>query len=64
MTTFRRECIEDYQIVDDDGTPILKLKKGNSYITTAEKDGKVLLFDQWWGAKVPIEVFGASKRFT
>jgi len=57
---FKRICLRDETIIDGDKT--LHLKRGEEYITTSERDGKVRVCSSYW-AWVPAEWFGGAITF-
>ena len=62
MTTFHRICIQNYHITDADGVSFL-LHRGKEYLTSAEKDGTVVVFSQYW-VSVPASIFAGEEPFT
>ena len=62
MQTFNRICIEDLTIRDNTGQ-CFEIKRGKEYLTSAEEDGKVTVFTNFW-VKVPITHFAGEKEFT
>ena len=61
MRTYNRICIKDVEVVD--GKKRLKLKRGQEYCTSEEKDGLVVVFTSYW-ATVPVEWFAGEQVFT
>ncbi len=59
MKTFRRVCIEDYTITDQEGTSFT-LKRAKEYTTGAEQDGKVRVFSRFW-VVVPVAIFAGER---
>ena len=57
MTTFRRICIKDYK--DDN----LNLVRGQEYLTSREKNKKVVVFTSNW-AEAPSSIFAGEIKFT
>jgi hypothetical protein len=63
MRTFSRICVEDYELVAQNGDT-LRLERGKEYLTSAERDdGLVVVFTRFW-VPVPLRLFGDSKVFT
>jgi hypothetical protein len=62
METYNRICIEDYTVKAENGD-ILELSRGEEYLTSTERDGKVTVFSSYW-VKVPAEIFAGAKLFT
>lgn len=61
MTTFKRICIKTTEFRDAERT--MTLERGREYLTSAEKDGNVCVFSQYW-AWVPLELFAGAEQFT
>ena len=61
MQTFKRICIKDYTITEQDKT--LTIKRGKEYTTTPEDNGIVTVFTMYW-AQVPCNIFAGEIRFT
>ena len=61
MKTFNRICIEEYVI--HEGDAVLHLERGKEYTTSAEIDGDVKVFSNYW-AWVPVSIFAGEIRFT
>ena len=55
MKTFERVCIKDYESY---------LEFGKKYITSAERDGRVTVFTNYWIPDVPVDVFAGEVVFT
>jgi hypothetical protein len=62
MQTFNRICVEDYDIID--GEKSLTLKRAQEYITSAERDGCVTVFTNFWATGVPVRIFAGEQQFT
>lgn len=73
MRTYKRICIKDYEIQDDEGN-IFNLERGKEYITSAvgdapsivlpeRKSGQVVVFSNYW-VSVPVEYFAGEIIFT
>ena len=62
MTTFKRICIKNYQISDDDDN-VLTLIQGQEYLTSADKGGEVCVFTRYW-VYVPADIFAGAEQFT
>jgi len=73
MRTFRRICIKDYEVADEDGN-VAKIERGREYITSAVNDapkilnqeliaGHVIVFADYW-FPVPVEYFAGEIQFT
>jgi hypothetical protein len=61
MQTYNRICIKDHSVVASNGT--LTLSRGKEYLTTAEEEGEVTVFTNFWG-KVPVTIFAGEVEFT
>ena len=62
MRTFERICIEDYTVRAENGDT-LTLRRGEEYITSAERDGMVTVFSAFW-VPVPAAPFAGARVFT
>lgn len=62
MQTFKRICLEDYDIID--GEKSLTLHRAQEYLTSAERDGCVTVFTSFWANGVPIRIFAGTQEFT
>jgi len=62
MRTFERICIEDYTVRAENGDT-LTLRRGEEYITSAERDGMVTVFSAFW-VPVPAALFAGARVFT
>ena len=62
MTTFKRICLEDYTVIDAEGTAFT-LHRAEEYTTSAERDGTVMVFSQYW-VRVPLRIFAGEVKFT
>jgi len=72
VQTFRRICIDNYSVTDNNGNT-LSVKKGKEYITSeinnapavgpSSVKNHVIVFTNVWGP-VPIEYFSAGTEFT
>ena len=62
MKTFKRVCIEDYTIIDQEGTSFT-VKRAKEYITGPEKDSALVVFSQYW-VMVPARIFAGEVSFT
>jgi hypothetical protein len=62
VRTYRRICIEDYQLVAENGDTLV-LTRGHEYITSDERDGAVTVFTKFW-VNVPVRLFAGEKVFT
>lgn len=58
MKTFKRVCLEDYTIVDAEGTTFT-VERAKEYTTSAEKDGTVVVFSRYW-VTVPVRIFAGA----
>ena len=73
MQTFRRICIDNYSVTDDNGNTLLSVKKGKEYITSGinnapavgppSVENHVIVFTNVWGP-VPIKYFSTGTEFT
>ena len=62
-TTFKRVCIRDYTIRDDDGETFT-IKRAKEYTTSPERpDGTVRVYSQYW-VDVPADIFAGAVQFT
>lgn len=61
MTTYHRTCKQEYKLEASNG--VLHLETGKEYITSRSKNGKVMVFTNFW-VWVPTILFGKPKRFT
>lgn len=61
MKTFHRICTEDHTITD--GEKSVTLKRGKEYLTSDEKDGKVVVLTNYWFS-APVSLFVAPIEFT
>jgi hypothetical protein len=62
MQTFKRICIEDRTFEDhDDPSKTITLQRGREYLTSAEKDGQVVVFTGYWFS-APIELFANAPK--
>ncbi len=56
MQTFKRICIKDFKVTDDEGNHF-ELIIGKEYLTSAiDKKGKCVVFSNYW-VKVPADCF-------
>ena len=63
MKTYKRICIEDWEITAQDGDHF-KVERGKEYLTSKVTDeGKVVVFSNFW-VPVPVENFAGEKIFT
>ena len=62
MTTFNRVCIKDFCIEGASG-PEVELKRGHEYLTSKERNKKVVVFSTYW-VEVPVELFAGDVQFT
>ena len=62
MRTYNRICIKDWEITATNNDHF-KLTRGKEYLTSEEKDGKVVVFSSYW-VRVPIEHFAGEMLFT
>lgn len=62
MQTFHRICIQDYTVEAKNGDR-LDVTRGKEYLTSAEKDGTVIVFSGFW-VTVPISIFAGEQEFT
>lgn len=60
--TFKRVCIKDYTVTDEEGTSFT-VQRAKEYITSSERDGVVVVFSQYW-VTVPVEIFAGEQQFT
>lgn len=61
MKTFKRICIKDYSIEEDNRK--LNLVRGKEYTTSESNNGMVTVFTTYW-AKVPVNIFASEIIFT
>lgn len=62
MITYKRICIEDFEIIDQENTRF-KLNRGKEYITSEEINGKVHVFSRYW-IWTPSNIFAGEIKFT
>lgn len=63
MKTFRRVCLADITIRDEEGTTC-ELTRGKEYLTSeVNKDGEVAVFTNYW-VPVPVKYFAGEEVFT
>ena len=62
MTTFNRVCIKDFCIEAASGAEV-ELKRGHEYLTSEERNKKVVVFSTYW-VEVPVELFAGEVQFT
>lgn len=62
METYKRICIEDHTVSDRAGNSC-SVERGKEYITSAEKDGSVTVFKEYW-APFPVNIFAGERQFT
>lgn len=62
MKTWNRICIREYTVADQDGNS-WTAHRGQEYLTSAEHDGHVTVFANYW-VKVPVSIFGGEEPFT
>lgn len=64
MRTFKRICIEDYELSAKNGDR-LTLARGHEYITspTREEDQTCVVFTNFW-VRVPATLFAGEKLYT
>ena len=55
MKTYERVCIKDFEQY---------LKRGKVYLTSDEKDEKVVVFTSKWIQNVPVDIFAGEVIFT
>jgi hypothetical protein len=61
--TFKRVCIEDYDIVALDGGHF-RVERAKEYITGPERDdGTLTVFSRYW-VNVPARIFAGEVMFT
>jgi hypothetical protein len=62
MKTFNRICIKDWEVTAENGDHF-EVKRGEEVLTSAEKNGKVIVFKNFW---VPVAAthFAAEEVFT
>jgi hypothetical protein len=64
MTTFKRICLRDHPMEDPRTGEQFSLRRGQEYITGAERaDGNVTVFSTYWVA-VPASLFAGELQFT
>jgi len=71
MDTFKRICLQDYEVVGRNGT--FKIERGKEYLTsdiniTPDIEAKpardhVIVFSNFW-VLVPVSMFGGEIKFT
>ncbi len=62
METYKRICIRNWFVEAENGDR-QDLLCGTEYITSAEREGMVTVFKQFW-VKAPIEIFAGEEQFT
>lgn len=62
MQTFKRICLQDWEITAQNGDSF-KVKRGEEYITSSEKNGEVVVFGKFW-VPVPVCNFAGEEEFT
>lgn len=62
MQTFNRKCVKEKTFRDTIGNEFT-LKKGETYLTSYENQGFVMVFSTYW-LLVPLYFFGDSEEFT
>lgn len=60
--TFKRLCVQDYLIEDDDGVSFT-IHRGREYITSPEREGQVRVYSTYW-VWVPASLFAGPVEFT
>ena len=63
MKTFKRICIDDWEVAAENGDHF-QVKRGKEYLTSDEHDdGTVTVFTNFW-VRTPVEVFAGERSFT
>lgn len=63
MTTFKRVCLKDHTITDQEGTTFT-LQRAKEYTTSGERsDGTVMVFSRFW-VRVPVSLFSGEELST
>lgn len=63
MKTFKRICIQDWEVTDSEGNRC-EVLRGNEYITSPEHDdGTCTVFTTYW-VRVPVTHFAGEQVFT
>ena len=62
MRMYDRICIKDYSVTAQNGDHF-EIKRGQEYITSFSKFGKVIVYSNFW-VKVPTKHFAGAVLFT
>ena len=64
MQTFKRVCVENYEIEDPDTHETFTVQRAKEYTTSAERpDGSLTVFSRYW-VSVPARIFAGEIQLT
>jgi hypothetical protein len=63
MRTYQRICIQDYDVLAENGDHF-EVKRGKEYLTSdVRDDGSVIVFTRYWHP-APVSIFAGELPFT